>query len=345
MHQILNPKTTLSGYRQRIDHTAAVPRTLTRAQFNKLSPTEQEAYDFERRIWFGNDMTIATAKSTELVESARSVLRTRSPFAIGDRGLILDGPATVGKTTTLFRFARMVENKAAKDNPKYREDGEVPVVYVEVPPRATPKSVASQILDFFGYGYSKRSATQDQILRWAQDQLVTHRTRLLIFDELQMLRLDGKTGDDAINVLKTLMNNVDCLMLLAGIDLRRGLASRAAEQIMGRCEIIEIAPFGLDEVGRGHWHALVRNFGEEMRLLDGEPDDLLAFADPLHTATQGRIGALRRILTRALDHAIENREAGNGEFITADLLFPDAVVASSPSLPPARQQRSRSKAA
>ena len=51
---------------------------------------------------------------------------------------------------------------------------------------------------------------------------------MLIIDELQMLKLDGKTGDDAANSLKTIMNDSGAICVFAGVDLLEGLSSRPA---------------------------------------------------------------------------------------------------------------------
>ena len=57
----------------------------------------------------------------------------------------------------------------------------------------------------------------------ALDALRRHRTQVLIIDEVQMLKLDGKMGDDAINSLKTFMNGSDAICVFNGVDLTQGL--------------------------------------------------------------------------------------------------------------------------
>lgn len=144
---------------------------------------------------------------------------------------------------------------------------------------------------------------------------------MLIIDELQMLKLDGKTGDDAINSLKTIMNDSGAICVFAGVDLLEGLSSRPAEQIMARCQVTQMRPFvGSDDTSRGHWASLVNSLGDAMHLLDAEPDHLAPFADILLTMTGGKIGDLRSILALAMAGAIADRDNTGNEIITQDHL-------------------------
>ena len=154
-----------------------------------------------------------------------------------------DRSAHVGKTTALVHLAAKTEQWVGKRDPAFKQQGQAPVAYIEMEPKATPKSIASSILNFYGIPHAFRSATQHQLTNLALDALRRHRTRMLIIDELQMLKLDGKSGDDAINSLKTIMNDSGATCVFAGVDLQTGLSSRAAEQIIARCTVIGMRPF------------------------------------------------------------------------------------------------------
>lgn len=319
---MLSPKTTLDGLRQRIDHQTPRPDPLTRQEFDLLDGAGQRSFDEARLRWLGSGALVPTPQFNGLIRTVRAHLRTSDPLTIGESGVVITGPAAVGKTTALWNLLSKIEQRVAKDDPLYRSHGVVPAVYIEVPPRASPKSMAAQIVDFFGYPYNRRTTTQEQIISMAVDLLQRHRTQVLIIDELQMLRLDGHVGDSAINVLKTLMNSTGCLMVFSGIDLLSGLASRAAEQIVARCEVMNMAPYPSgSEEARGHWSMLVAQFEREMYLLDVEPGHLGPFADRLLVKSGGRIGGLRRTLARAMSTAIDERDDKGSEYITAEILF------------------------
>ena len=145
---------------------------------------------------------------------------------------------------------------------------------------------------------------------------------MLIIDELQMLKLDGKSGDDAINSLKTIMNDSGAICVFAGVDLQTGLSSRAAEQIIARCTVIGMRPFsGSTETLRGQWAALIESLGGAMNLLDCEDNHLAPFADLLLSMSNGKIGDLRSVLSLAMSEAIELREEVGQEVVTQDTLL------------------------
>lgn len=336
-----DPKSTLSGLRQRLDYRFTRPDPLDRDAYLALDPDGRWSYDSLRLQWFGAGFWLKTADTMDLLRSVKGYLRTTHEYAIGERNIVLDGPANVGKTTMLLRLAREVEMAQARMNPDYREHGHVPVVYIEVAPRSTPKMIAAAILDFFGTPVGERR-TQRELVGNATDLMLARRTRLLIVDELQMLRLHGPHGDDAMDTLKSIINNAGVVTVLSGIDLTSKLASRAAEQIMGRGEIRPLRPFSYaSNADRDRWAALLLRFSEEMHLIDGEPERLLEFADPLHALTEGRIGNLRRVLSRALSVAIDEKPTPDArEVIAEEHIFGAADAAAVRRRPAAKKGRS-----
>lgn len=319
--QSASRKTSLDGLRQRIDNRLIRPHILTRNEFGSLSADGQTLYDDQRLQWFSNGLIVKTPALRRLTTTGLSLLRMHDPNTVGERGIVLTGPPHIGKTTALIRLAADIESWLAKRQPDFRECGHAPVAYIEMEPKASPKSIASSILHFYGIPHNFKSATQHQLTDQALDALRRRRTQVLIIDELQMLKLDGKTGDDAINSLKTIMNDSGAICVFAGVDLLEGLSSRPAEQIMARCQVTQMRPFvGSDDTSRGHWAALVNSLGQAMQLLDAEPNHLAPFADVLLTMTGGKIGDLRSVLSLAMAGAIADREDTGTEVITQEHL-------------------------
>jgi DNA polymerase III delta prime subunit len=315
-------KNTLAGLRQRLDYRFTQPDPLDRAGYLALDEQARLAYDTLRLEWFGAGFWLKTADTMDLLRSVKGYLRTTHACAVGERNVVLDGPANVGKTTMLLRLAREIEMAQARMNPSYRRHGVVPVVYIEVTPRSTPKMIAAAILDFFGTPVTERR-TQRELVRNATEIILARSCRLLLVDELQVLRLQGAHGDDAIDTLKSIINNAGVVTVLSGIDLTAKLASHAAEQIMGRGEIRPVRPFSYgSDADRQRWAALVSRFGQEMHLVDVDPQGLLQFADPLHALTGGRIGALRRVLARAMAAVVDEKPGPDtAEVITGEHIF------------------------
>ncbi len=234
------PKNTLAGLRRRLDWRFTRPDPITRGDYLAMDPDQRWAFDSLRLQWFGAGFWVKTTDTMDLLRSVKGYLRTTCDLAVGERNVVLDGPANVGKTTMLLRLAREVEMAEQRMNPYYRAQGVVPVVYLEVAPRSTPKMMAAAILDFFGVPAGERR-TQRVLVNNAVDLLLERGSRLLCVDELQMLRLHGPTGDDAIDTLKSIINNAGVVTVLSGIDLTAKLApgpqSRSwAAARSGRCD-------------------------------------------------------------------------------------------------------------
>jgi cytidylate kinase len=334
------PKSTLTGLRQRLDHRFAEPQRMTRSEYAALSEPERARYDEARLQWFGAGFLLRTPDTIDLLRSVKGYLRTTHDYAVGERSVVLDGPANTGKTTMLLRLAREIEMAEARMNPAYRDHGTVPVVYIEVAPKATPKMMAAAILDFFGTPVGERR-TQRELVNNAVNVMLARGTRLLIVDELQMLRMSGSHGDDAIDTLKSIINNAGVVTVLSGIDVTRKLASQAAEQIMGRAEIKALRPFSYaSDAHRSRWANLLLRFSEEMRLVDGDPEHLLQYADPLHALSQGRIGNLRRILSRAMAVTLDEKpDADTIEVVAEDHIFGAAGAAAHATTSPDATRR------
>ena len=302
-------KNTLIGMRRQIDRVVAEPGKLTRAAYEALSTAGQLAYDESRVRWFGSGFTLRSEATTELLRSVRGYIAMRDMDAVGSQGVcVLSGPANVGKSTTLLQLAKEVEARTERRHPGFRDDGSVPVVSIEMLPGATPKGVATSILDFFGVPHPQREAHQ-VLVRQAAEVMARRRTSLFIVDEFHAVQLDGRRGDDAINTVKAIINNTGVVTVLAGIDLDLQLGSHAAEQLMARGETHRHAPFDYaSEASRQSWTRLVDAFAKQMYLIEGPPD-LSPYADALHSLTEGRIGALRRILGFAMLTMLEEKSA------------------------------------
>ncbi len=317
---------SLAGFRLAIDSIVdakdGAPGLVTHKAFDRLDDEAKVAYDDTRLDWFANGFYLNNPVQRRIFSTSRALLRTHNPNTVGAHGIVLDGPPHIGKTSVLIRQAREVERMEGKRNPEFRDEGLVPVAYIEMEPNSTPKSIADSVLEFFGIPRNFKSASQHELTAQAIDALRRHRTRLLAFDELQMLKLRGKMGDDAINSLKTFMNNSGAVCIFAGVDLRVGLASRAAEQIMARCQVSEMLPMtGTDEVSRERWASVVNALGSAMNLLDAEPGHLAPYADLLRHLSNGKIGDLRGTLHLAMAQALDERDEVGVEVVTQDMLL------------------------
>lgn len=142
---------TLEGLRARIDHEPFAPARLTRAEYDHLDESARCSYDAQRLTWFGGGFIFRTEDIVKITKIIRYFEATRSRIGFGgERVLLIDGDANFGKTTCLIELAREVEAAFAKRHPAYRDAGYGPVVYIEMMPNSTPKTIGTAVLDYFG---------------------------------------------------------------------------------------------------------------------------------------------------------------------------------------------------
>ncbi|MEU0048131.1 AAA family ATPase [Streptomyces werraensis] len=84
----------------------------------------------------------------------RRLLLNRRRQAGARRGLIIPGPATTGKTTTMMALGRSFQPADARRHPG--QDGRRPVLFISVPPAATPKMLVSAFARFLGMPLTDR---------------------------------------------------------------------------------------------------------------------------------------------------------------------------------------------
>jgi hypothetical protein len=117
----------------------------------------------------------------------------------GRSGLIVSGPARTGKTTALTQLGKTIEVIHRRRHP--RSPGDIPVVYITVPPAATPRMIATEFARFFGLPVSRRSNITDIIEPVCGVGLDT-RVTLVSVDELHNLNTTTRAGAEASDTLK-----------------------------------------------------------------------------------------------------------------------------------------------
>jgi hypothetical protein len=70
---------------------------------------------------------------------------------------MVSGPARTGKTTALTQLGKTIEVIHRRRDPRSTSD--IPVVYITVPPAATPKMIAMEFARFFDLPLSRRGTS------------------------------------------------------------------------------------------------------------------------------------------------------------------------------------------
>lgn len=240
---------------------------------------------------------------------------------------MVSGPARTGKTTALTQLGKTVEVIHRRRHPG--SSGDIPVVYVTVPPAATPKMIAMEFARFLDLPVSNRgniTDIADAVCGVSLDARVT----LVEVDELHNLNAATRAGAEASDTLKYFSERIPATFVYAGISLERTglLSGTRGEQIAGRFGMVPTGPFAQDQ----QWTSLIAALEDSLRLHRHRPGTLTKLDRYLHQRTHGMIGSLLWLIRSAAINAVLD----STEKITRKALDAvDADIASRSPAPPA----------
>ncbi len=294
---------------------------VTAAEYKSWTRAKKRAFDIERSKRIADSIVIITPALQQLSLAYRRAARV-AHRPVGRTGIILDGEPTTGKTTAAIRLAGEAFRRHIERNPRWRDDGHVPVVYLEIPPNCTGKTVMGRILNFFGEPVVPRMTLEERTTQ-ATNLFAKAHTSLVIFDEIQNLAQSNSTGRfESAQAIKNLMNHVKAVPMYVGFDLEESAFTNEelGAQFASRCSTVRLSKLDITtSAGRQLWGGVIVKFEEQLALLAHPPQMLLQEAMYLWNRTRGSIAALSRLLTTA---ALDLIEAGNAdsELITKELL-------------------------
>jgi hypothetical protein len=300
-----NPLTTKDGWRRFVDDTPACPQMLPLAAFKALSEEELIAYNEPRLDYHSRLVVVATPTVRDVFTTGRRLVLLNRHQVSGRRGLIVTGQAGTGKTTAIAQLGRNHELLVRKRLGPAAA-GRLPVVYVTVPPRATPKMLAIEFARFLGIPVF-RQETQTSITNAVCDLLIKMRVELALVDEIHNLNLATQAGAEASDQLKYLSERIPATFVLAGIDVAAsGLFNGVrGQQIAGRYTVTDTEPFAYGtSAQRQSWRKLVASLEDALQLHRHKPGSLVKLDGYLHERTDGAIGSLSQLVRGASIEAI-----------------------------------------
>jgi len=146
----------------------------------------------------------------------RLLLLNRKQQGTARRGLILSGPPTTGKTTTLMELGRIFEHTDRRRHPGLKD--RLPVTYVSVPPTATPKMLISEFARFLGIPVTSRM-NQAQITDAVVHVLCDRATQLVFVDDIHLLNTRTRAGAETSDQIKHLSERIPATFVYAGVDV------------------------------------------------------------------------------------------------------------------------------
>jgi hypothetical protein len=315
-----HPLTTKEGWTAFLTEAIAPPPVLTPAQVQHLDAPERDAHEQQREAYHARLVIVSTPTIRHVTATGRSRILLNRHQTSARRGLIVSGPAGTGKTTAVTQLGKNYQQLALRRGEVTAAD--LPVIYVTVPPAATPKMLASELARFIGLPLPTRFS-QVEITNKVCDLLCALRCRLVLIDELHNLDITTRVGAEASDQIKYLSERIPATFVLAGVDIEGTslFAGRRGGQIASRYTLIhtEAFPHATTEDQRA-WLALVATLEDALRLRAHQPGALLKLAAYLHARTGGMIGSLSHLVREAALGAILD----GSEKITRDGL--DAVA-------------------
>ncbi|WP_326759925.1 ATP-binding protein [Streptomyces phaeochromogenes] len=302
-----NPYSTLTtkeGWRAFVDEHPEPPAPL--APGAVLDAEELDSYQEARKDYHSSSVIVATPTIRKVVTTGRKRIVLNRHQVSARRGLIVSGSSGTGKTTAITQLGKNVEQLARRRNPA--ATAQLPVVFVTVPPAATPKMLAGEFARFLGLPLLHRMS-QVQITNAVCDLLAQLGTTLVLVDEIHNLDLTTRYGAEASDQLKYLSERMAATFVLAGLDIETSslFQGTRGQQIAGRYSVIPSRPFGRRNRGdREQWQALIVTLEESLRLHRHQPGTLLALDAYLHERTGGLIGSLSQLIREAAVEAIDS---------------------------------------
>ncbi len=290
-------------------------------EYLSWSPRQRREFNDRRSARIADSIVVETPSMQRLAKECRRA----SLFAqrdIGRTGVILSGPATMGKTTAARHAMVEAFARHKSRHPDWKDRGHHPVVYVEVPPKCNGKNMMGRFLHFFGLPVLDRDTLEVRTQKVTQ-VLQASRTSLIVIDEMQNLSGVASAGRfESAQAIKNLMNSIKAVPLYVGINLENSSLTNSdlGSQFAARSTFVPLGRMEIDTPeGRKLWGGVIVSFERQFALLNHPEKTLLPLAKHLWTQTQGSIGALSRLLTVAALELIANDDPA-GETITQELL-------------------------
>lgn len=290
--------TTLEGWRTFTTAEAAPPPLLSPHRWAALPEADRQLYDDYRLDYHTRLAAVATSTLRKVVNTGRRLTLLNRHAVSGRRGMVLSGPAGTGKTTAITQLGKTHE---AIDRLRHPGAQRIPVIYVTVPPAATPRMLAVEFARFLGLPILHRANITD-VIEAVCGIAIDARVSLVCVDEIHNLALATRNGAEVSDTLKYFSERIPATFVYAGIDLQRGglFSGTRGRQIAGRFTLIPTLAFPLAP----EWHSLLATLEDALRLHRHTPATLTGLDRYLHQRTGGMIGSLSHLIRAAATEAI-----------------------------------------
>jgi hypothetical protein len=282
------------------------PRLLAAADFAKLTGLELEFEKELRQGYHSELLLVSTPDIQRIVHTGSKLIINNRRKQLGRRGLMVSGPSGTGKSTSIAQLGKKYQYNL--DRRLGADPDRIPVVYIVVPPDATPKMLAGEMAVFLGLPIGDRDSPQ-AVAHTVASVMRQVGTGLVLVDEIHRIDMTSKQGRNVSDQLKYFFDTVNATFVYAGLDLEEtGMFSGVrGRQIARRFVPITTAPFPYrTEQDKNRWASLVASMEQTLRLHRHKPGALQRLAPYLHARTAGMIGSLDQLVYEAANDAISD---------------------------------------
>ncbi|OAB30297.1 hypothetical protein PMSD_21205 [Paenibacillus macquariensis subsp. defensor] len=184
-------------------------------EFERLNGNFPRPEELKRRVEHVKRIIIHHPKYGELLDELEMMLML-SEGSVNPEGLYLFGPTGVGKSTVTTEFTDRYPREYIKTID--REYTYIPVLHVRVPPKATPRMLASKILERMGDPLHHKG-TEIEMRSRIHHFVRELKVKMIILDEFQHL-IDADTDHvltTASNWVKTFTEEIRIAVVLCGM--------------------------------------------------------------------------------------------------------------------------------
>jgi TniB protein len=303
------PLTTKEGWAAFVSRSQPdPPRLLTDGDLNRIDPLERKIYDEARMDYHSELLLVATPDIRQITTTGSKLIVNNRGKQLGRRGLIVSGPSGTGKSTSITQLGKKHQIDLERRASSSSLVGRIPVVYIIVPPAATPKMLAIQLAHFLGLPVGTRDS-QNTITQTVTSVLRRVGCSLILVDEVHRLDLRTRSGADASDQLKYFFDSISATFVYAGLDLAENgmFSGTRGRQIAGRFLSLSTRAFAhATAEQRSDWSMLVTTMEHTLRLHHHRAGTLLELAPYLHQRTGGMIGSLDQLVYEAANDAISD---------------------------------------
>lgn len=302
------PLSTKEGWARFVADASACPPKVTHQEREAQSATQRDAYDRARRRFMTGSGIVQTPQFNAILNAAETRLRLNEFSPSGRRGLIVSGEPGLGKTTTVTQIGKIhTLRRQHQDHPAGRP-GNIPVVYVTVPPACGPKAMIAEFAQFLALPITSRTSSP-VLMNSVSNVMADLRVEMVIIDEIHNLNMNYRMGVDAGDALRQLSEKCAATFIYTGVNVESCglLDGPRGQQIASRFALHRVTPFSNRSINkRAEWEAVLLALEGTLTLTKQPEGEILTRSAELFARSGGSIGRLADILHLAALNAIDD---------------------------------------